>query len=117
MTPRLGRPRPIGPMRPPDWLVHAAGEVSGVSVALIRSGVWRSARPTQLVSIERALRHWGQSMAALGATRAIRSPAQPAVIDELGTITYRELDRRCSRQAAALRAQYGIVAGSKVAVL
>ncbi|MFI5707653.1 AMP-binding protein [Kribbella sp. NPDC051620] len=117
MTPRRLGPRPIGPMRPPDWLVHAAGELSGVSVALVRSGVWRSARPTQLVAIERALRQWGQSMAALGAIAAIRFPDQPAVIDEQGTITYRELDRRCSRQAAALRAQYGIVAGSKVAVL
>ncbi|NEA32424.1 AMP-binding protein [Streptomyces sp. SID13031] len=104
-------------MRPPDWLVHAAGELSGVSVALIKSGVWRSARPAHLVPIERALRQWGQSMAALGAIAAIRFPDQPAVIDERGTISYRELDRRCSRQAAALRAQYGIVAGSKVAVL
>jgi fatty-acyl-CoA synthase len=56
-------------------------------------------------------------MAALGAIAAIRYPDQPAVIDERGTITYRELDQRCSRLAAALHAQYGIVAGSKVAVL
>lgn len=115
MTPR--RPRPIGPMRPPDWLVRAAGELGGVSVALVKSGVWRSARPAHLLPIERALRQWGQSMAALGAIAAIRFPDQPAVIDEVGTISYRELDRRCSRQAAGLRAQYGIVAGSKVAVL
>jgi len=104
-------------MRPPEWLVHAAGEVSGVSVALIKSGVWRSARPNHLVPIERALRQWGQSMAALGAIAAIRFPEQPAVIDERGMVTYRELDRRCSRVAAGLHAQYGIVAGSKVAVL
>ncbi len=104
-------------MRPPEWLVHAAGEVSGVSVALIKSGVWRSARPNHLVPIERALRQWGQSMAALGAIAAIRFPEQPAVIDERGMITYRELDRRCSRVAAGLHAQYGIVAGGKVAVL
>lgn len=108
---------PIGPMRPPDWLVHAAGELGGVSVALVRSGVWRSARPTQLVPIERALRQWGQSIAALGVIAAIRFPDRPAVIDERGTITYRELDERTSRQAAALHAQYGIGAGSKVAVL
>lgn len=109
--------RPIGPMRPPDWLVHAAGELGGVSVALVRSGVWRSARPTQLVPIERALRQWGQSIAALGAIAAIRFPDRPAVIDERGTITYRELDERTSRQAAALHAQYGIDGKSKVAVL
>ncbi|WBQ02126.1 AMP-binding protein [Kribbella sp. CA-293567] len=104
-------------MRPPEWLVNAAGELSGVSVALIRSGVWRSARPAHLVPIERALRQWGQSMAALGAIAAVRFPDQPAVFDERGTITYGELDQRCSRQAAALHARYGIVAGSKVAVL
>ncbi|MFC5267768.1 AMP-binding protein [Kribbella qitaiheensis] len=111
------RPRPIAPIRPPGWLVKGAAEVGGMSVALVRSGVWRSARPSHLVPIERALRQWGQSMAALGVIAAIRYPDQPAVIDERGTITYRELDQRCSRQAAALHVRYGIVAGSKVAVL
>ncbi|MEU4608565.1 AMP-binding protein [Kribbella sp. NPDC023972] len=110
-------PRPIGPMRPPDWLVQAAAEVGGVSVALIKSGVWRSARPAHLVGIERALRYWGQSMAALGAIAAIRFPDRLAVIDETGSTTYAELDRRCERIAAALSADHGIVAGSKVAVL
>ncbi|MDX6249960.1 MAG: fatty-acyl-CoA synthase [Kribbellaceae bacterium] len=110
-------PRPIGPMRPPDWLVRGAAEAAGVSVALLRSGVWRSVRPSQLVLIERALRQWGQSVAALGAIAAIRYPDRPAVIDERGSLTYRELDQRCSRQSAELHAQYGIVAGSKVAVL
>ena len=111
------RPRPIGPMRPPDWLVRGAAEVGGISLALIRSGVWRSAGPSQLLGIERALRQWGQSMAALGAIAAIRYPDQPAVIDERGRLTYQELDHRCERIAAGLAAQYGIVAGSKVAVL
>jgi acyl-CoA synthetase (AMP-forming)/AMP-acid ligase II len=110
-------PRPIQPMRPPDWLVRGATEVAGVSVAVARSGVWRSVKPSQLLPIERALRRWGQSMAALGAVAAIRYPDQPAVIDELGTITYEELDRRCASQAAGLAATYGIVAGGKVAVL
>jgi acyl-CoA synthetase (AMP-forming)/AMP-acid ligase II len=110
-------PRPIGPMRPPDWLVQTAAEVGGVSVALIKSGVWRPARPSHLVGIERALRYWGQSMAALGAVAAIRFPDRAAVIDEDGSTTYAELDRRCERIAAALYADHGIVAGSKVAVL
>jgi fatty-acyl-CoA synthase len=56
-------------------------------------------------------------VAALGAIAAIRYPDRPAVIDERGSLTYRELDQRCSRQSAELHAQYGIVAGSKVAVL
>ncbi|WP_328999916.1 AMP-binding protein [Kribbella sp. NBC_00709] len=109
--------RPIGPIRPPEWLMQGAAEVGGLSVALIRSGVWRSAGPAQLVRIERALRTWGQSMAALGAIAAIRYPDRAAVISGDSRITYDELDRRCERIAAGLHAQYGIVAGSKVAVL
>lgn len=111
------RPRPIGPIRPPDWLMRGASEVGGVSVALVKSGVWRSARPAHLLPIERALRQWGQSMAALGVIAAIRYPEQAAVIDERGTVTYRELDHRCERVAAALHADYGIGDESKVAVL
>ncbi|QNE22758.1 AMP-binding protein [Kribbella qitaiheensis] len=104
-------------MRPPDWLVRGAAEAAGVSIGLARSGIWRSVRPSQLLPIERALRQWGQSMAALGAVAAIRYPDHPAVIDERGSLSYRELDQRCSQVAAELHAQYGIVAGSKVAVL
>jgi acyl-CoA synthetase (AMP-forming)/AMP-acid ligase II len=112
-------PRPIGPLRPPQWLVQGAVEVGGASVSLLRSGAWRSARPGQLIRIERALRTWGQSMAALGAVAAIRYPDRPAVISPSdGTkITYLELDRHCERIAAGLHEHYGIVAGSKVAVL
>jgi acyl-CoA synthetase (AMP-forming)/AMP-acid ligase II len=110
-------PRPIAPIRPPEWLVQGAAEVGGVSVALLKSGVWRSARPSHLIGIERALRHWGQSMAALGVIAAIRYPDRAAVIDEDGSTTYAELDHRCERIAAALHAQHKIVAGSKVAVL
>jgi fatty-acyl-CoA synthase len=104
-------------MRPPEWLVRRAAELGGVSVAIAKSGVWRSAGPSQLLAGGRALRTWGQSMAALGAVAAIRYPNQPAVIDERGTISYQELDRRCAAIAAGLHSTYGIVAGSKVAVL
>jgi fatty-acyl-CoA synthase len=58
-------------------------------------------------------------MAALGAVAAIRFPDRPAIISPSdGTqITYLELDRRCERIAAGLHERYGIVAGSKVAIL
>ncbi|MEV6271896.1 AMP-binding protein [Kribbella sp. NPDC051936] len=109
--------RPIPPLRPPGWLMQGAAEVGELSVALVRSGVWRSAGPAQLVRIERALRTWGQSMAALGVIAAIRYPDRAAVITGDDEITYAELDRRCERIAAGMHAQYGIGAGGKVAVL
>jgi fatty-acyl-CoA synthase len=110
-------PRPIPPIRPPEWLVRSAAEAGGLAVGLVRSGVWRSAGPAQLVQIERALRTWGQSMAALGVIAAIRYPDRPAVISGDDQVTYAELDRRCERIAAGMHADHGIVAGSKVAVL
>ncbi len=110
-------PRPIRPIRPPEWLVQGAAELGTLSVALIRSGVWRSAGPAQLIQIERALRTWGQSMAALGVIAAIRYPDRTAIIDGEGRLTYAELDERCQRIAAAMHADHGIASGHKVAVL
>ncbi|GAA1132469.1 AMP-binding protein [Kribbella jejuensis] len=107
----------IRPIRAPEWLIHGAIEAGGLSVALIRSGVWRSAGPSHLVRIEKALRTWGQSMATLAAVAAIRFPERPAVICGDEQLTYTELDARCERIAAGLHEQYGLVAGSKVAVL
>ncbi|WP_432950557.1 AMP-binding protein [Kribbella sp. CA-253562] len=109
--------RPIKPIQPPDWLVRRAAEAGAVTLALARSGVWRSAGPAQLPGIERALRRWGQSMAALGAVAAIRFPDRPGVIDERGQLTYGELDRWVAAIAAGMHARFGIVAGSKVAVV
>ncbi|GAA1516037.1 AMP-binding protein [Kribbella lupini] len=101
----------------PEWLVRGAVEVGGVSLALARSGVWRAAGPLQVPGIERALRRWGQSMAALGAIAALRFPERAGVIDERGQLTYRELDVWVAAIAAGMHAEYGIVAGGKVAVM
>ncbi|TDD47077.1 AMP-dependent synthetase [Kribbella antibiotica] len=92
-------------------------ELGRVPIAVAKSGIWRPAHPAHVLGIERALRHWGQSMAALGAVAAVRYPERAAVIDENGTTTYGELDRRVERIAAGLHADHKIVAGSKVAVL
>ncbi|MFC0625657.1 AMP-binding protein [Kribbella deserti] len=96
---------------------RTAAEAFALPGALLRSGVWRGAGPAQLVPISRTLYRFGQSIATLGAVAAIRFPHRPAVIDELGSITYQQLDRRCAAQAAGLAASFGITVGSKVAVL
>ncbi|WP_328994068.1 AMP-binding protein [Kribbella sp. NBC_01245] len=97
--------------------LRTAAEACAIPASLLRSGVWRAAGPGQLMPIGRTLHQFGQSVATLGAVAAIRFPDRPAVIDDLGTITYRQLDRRCAAQAAGLAASFGIGAGSKVAVL
>jgi fatty-acyl-CoA synthase len=97
--------------------MRALLEAAGVPLAVARSGLWRPIHPAHVLGIERALRNWGQSMAALGAVAAVRYPERAAVIDENGTTSYGELDRRVERIAAGLHADHKIVAGSKVAIL
>lgn len=41
------------------------------------------------------------------AIAAVRCPHRPGLIDELGTLTWRQLDQRCDAFAAALQAQRG----------
>jgi acyl-CoA synthetase (AMP-forming)/AMP-acid ligase II len=96
---------------------HARADLARVPAALLRSGVWRSARPTHLLPVERAVRRWGSSVATLAAVAAIRFGDDIAVFDDRGALTYRELDRRCAAQAAGLHADLGLGPGSSVAVL
>ncbi|MFB8004212.1 AMP-binding protein [Nocardia sp. NPDC056000] len=63
-----------------------------------------------------ALRH-GVGLATLLALSAARHPDRPAVIDDEGAITAEQLQRRVIRLAAALRDDYDVGPGSKVAVL
>jgi acyl-CoA synthetase (AMP-forming)/AMP-acid ligase II len=54
-----------------------------------------------------AVRREGTSTTIGIATSARRCPNRPAVIDEIGTLTYRQLDDRCDALAAALQALRG----------
>ncbi|RZS40873.1 acyl-CoA synthetase (AMP-forming)/AMP-acid ligase II [Herbihabitans rhizosphaerae] len=76
---------------------------------LITSGLAGQTRPRHLVPLVRALRQTGPSLAALVATAAVHRPNDPAVIDERGTLTYRELDEAAARIAAGLLARTGTV--------
>ena len=51
---------------------------------------------------------------ALGAAR---HPDHPALIDELGTLTYGELDRRAAAVAAGLREDFGVGPDRALAVI
>jgi non-ribosomal peptide synthetase component E (peptide arylation enzyme) len=84
---------------------------------MAHSGMLRPARPDRVVRMLRApLRH-GMSPAALGAATAARWPDQPAIIDELGELTYSELDRRGRGLASALRDECSVTAGGGLAVM
>jgi acyl-CoA synthetase (AMP-forming)/AMP-acid ligase II len=85
-------------------------------VTLTRAGIVHPERPDHLWNTARALLRFGTTPAA-GYTAAARNfPDEPAVIDELGTLSFREVDERTNSLAHALRAD-GIREGDSVAVM
>jgi fatty-acyl-CoA synthase len=71
--------------------------------------------PRETLATLRDLRRWGQ-LGGLSATGARRHGARAAIVDELGTLSFAELDEQVSRLANAWRAR-GLRAGDGVAVL
>jgi acyl-CoA synthetase (AMP-forming)/AMP-acid ligase II len=90
-----------------------ASAVSGIS----RSGLIRPVRPDRLLRIAAAPLRLGGGLATLGAIAAARDPEHPAIIDERGTVSYGELDRRSAAIAAGLRSELGAGPDRAVAVL
>ncbi len=84
--------------------------------ALFQVGLLRPIRPDQAVAMVAALRRWGLTPAAGYAACAIRDPHAPALIDEAGTLSFQEVDRRTTALAKGL-ARSGIDAGHIVGVL
>jgi fatty-acyl-CoA synthase len=85
-------------------------------VTLTRAGIVHPERPDHLWNTARALLRFGTTPAA-GYTAAARNfPDEPAIIDELGTLTFKEVDERTNALAHALKAD-GIGEGDGVAIM
>lgn len=84
---------------------------------VVRAGVLNPVRPSRLVRMASAWWQWRSSVATLGAVAAARWPDRTALVDDLGALSYAELDRRASALAGALVADYGIGPGSSIAVM
>ena len=72
--------------------------------------------PSRIVKAAALMRRWGPSPAAGYALSAIRSPNEPAVIDEAGSTSFSEIHARSNSLAHALRKR-GIGPGDAVALL
>lgn len=65
-------------------------------------------RPDRYVRMNAEVRGEGMAVASGFAIAAQRCPDRPGLIDELGTLTWREIDQRSDALAAALQVlQYG----------
>src|SRR4051794_13567855 len=84
--------------------------------ALARSGLLAPTRPDRLWRAGLALRHWGPTIAAAVAAGAARFGERVAIVDELGELTYHDLDARSNALARGMQA-CGVQADTVVGIL
>ena len=97
-------------------VVHESRRQAIMVRTMQRSGVIRPYNPLTLVRMAKALKDWGLGFAGGIAALGIRSPHDIGLIDELGSLTWGEVDLRSTRLAHALR-KLGVDEGDSVAVL
>jgi fatty-acyl-CoA synthase len=94
---------------------RAAHELVNVGI-LTRGGFARPLRPDKAARIGLAAVRWGMSPATLAAAAAIQHGDRAALVDELGTLSFAELDSRSGALAAGLAA-HDVGPGSRVALM
>lgn len=83
---------------------------------MLEAGILRPDRPDTLLRSAQALLGWKLTPAAAFVVAAMRYPDEPAIVDELGTLSFAEVDRRTNALAQAMR-EAGIGAGDSVAIM
>ena len=74
-----------------------------VARVLYRAGILKPMRPDKTVRMVRAAKGWGRSPAMGIIAGAIKQPDTLAVIDDEGSLTFDELNRRSNALARGLR--------------
>jgi non-ribosomal peptide synthetase component E (peptide arylation enzyme) len=87
-----------------------------VPVTLARAGVFRPTRPDRLLRTLVGLHRWGPTLAGGYLGCAARYPDGSAIIDERGTFTSEEVDRRTNALARRLAAR-DVEEGTGVAIM
>ena len=90
-------------------------DVVGARV-LVASGLLKPVRPDRLLGMGLALARWGITPATGYGAGAARTPDRPAIVDDEGVLTWREVDQRTSRIAGELRSA-GVKPGDGVGLL
>jgi acyl-CoA synthetase (AMP-forming)/AMP-acid ligase II len=98
--------------RPLDRLAYHAA----VAKTILDAGIVTPVRPDRLARVGASLLRWGTTSAGSIAVAAARTPDRPALVDELGTLTYGDVHRRANALASSLAA-HGVRPGDGVAVM
>lgn len=84
-------------------ILERLNQTAGIVSTLARARVIAPMRPDRYLRMAAAVRREGMTVASGFAIAAQRCPDRPGLIDELGTLTWRELDERSDALAAALQ--------------
>jgi len=79
----------------------------GLLSTMVRAGVIAPLRPDKYLRISAAMARENMGITSGFASAAQRCPDRPALVDELGTLTWRDVDQRADAFAAALQALPG----------
>jgi acyl-CoA synthetase (AMP-forming)/AMP-acid ligase II len=79
----------------------------GLLATMVRAGIIAPLRPDKYLRIAAVVRREGLAVTSGFAMSAQRCPNRPALVDEIGALTFRELDRRADALAAGLQALPG----------
>src|SRR5215211_7306623 len=101
-------------MRPPTP-AQVTGKLQTLAT-LAGAGIIRPQRPDRLLNAAVALIRWGATPAAGYKAAASRYPDDLGLIDESGTLTFKEIHERSNALARAL-AREGVTAGDGVAIM
>ncbi|MEA2397358.1 MAG: hypothetical protein QOK25_914 [Thermoleophilaceae bacterium] len=96
------------------WTV--AGRGLHAAKTFYNAGLIGPERPDRILGILQAIRRWGNTPAAGYAAAAARFPDEDAIVDELGTLSFSQVDDRSNRLANSL-SDAGVLEGDAVGVM
>src|SRR4051795_7356286 len=99
--------------------VNVIGQITDklyTAKVLLETGIIGPARPDKIVRAGLALQRWGPTPAAGYTAAAIVHPDDTAIIDELGTLSFRDVHERTNALAHSL-SDAGILEGDGVAIM
>ncbi len=97
---------------PFEAVTHNLGSLG----VLVQAGILKPIRPDRLLAVATTLMRWGRSPAAGYLSGVARYPDHISIIDELGSLTFRDVNERTNRLASSL-SDAGIREGDGVAIM
>ena len=86
-------------------LLDQLNDTLGLVATMRRAGLIAPLRPDKYLRMAAAMRRENVSAISGFASAAQRCPDRPGLVDELGTLTWRDIDQRCDAFAAAFDRQ------------